>query len=647
MKKYFPLHVHSHYSLLDGLSQPKKIAKRVFDMGVEGCAITDHGSVCGHIQFLEKINNMCTCGVQKSDHPTATCESFSSAQLKPLLGCELYISNQDASIKTNDNRKLAHLCVIAKNDSGWKDLLKIVSTSNNPDFFYHKPRVDLNTFFTLTSNQNIMAFSGHIGSHMSNVLFDNDGNLQPNWKNDGIKLANILRDGIGKENFFLEVQLMDHKAFPKQKLIADCIREISKATGIPCVATPDAHYAYHEDAIDQHILLCSNMRVTIQQASRPEFGLSGFFRSKQYHIPSVEEMNEWHTEEELDNTLLFASRVSRYENILKDPILPKFPCPNDLTPAQYLRQLCIDGWNKKIKDKIPKNQHQEYGDRIKHELEVLQGAKLDSYFLIVSDILRFVRSNKWLAGPGRGSAAGSLVAYLTNITSIDPIKYHLLFERFYNAGRNTAERISMPDIDIDVPIYSREKIISYIRDKYGHNNVGQMATFQTMKGRGAIKDVLRAYGGMSYEEMNEITKNIIQEHKITDELQKMKESTGESSIIRWCLENTPKKLEKWCELNDKGELIGPLAARFEQAIRLEGTKTNISKHAAGIVIASESLDNICPMILDSETKTQFSGFEMNDLEAVGGLKLDILGLAALDKGMGVSQNLAYGTIKEI
>ena len=383
------------------------------------------------------------------------------------------------------------------------------------------------------------------------------------------------------------------------------------------------------------------------QASQPEFGMNGFFRSSQYHIPSYEEMKQWHTEEELDNTLLFASRVGEYKGILRSPVLPQYQCPGNATPAEYLRHLCREGWKQKIQGKVRSEDHARYAERIKHELTVINGAGLDSYFLIVVDILNFCRRQGWLVGPGRGSAAGSIVSYLVGITSIDPILYDLIFERFYNSGRNTADHISMPDIDIDIPAYARDHVIRYIMKKYGADHVGQMITFQTMKGRGAIKDVLRAHGGIPFEEMNRITKNIIEEHKIADELQKMKEERGESSIIKWCLENNGDKLKDWCTIDDNGNLGGPLANRFAQAIRMEGVKVNQSKHASGIIIAPKPINQLCPMILDSETGNMLAGLEMNDLEAVGGIKFDVLGLRLLDKMMGVSQVLKTGKVTPI
>jgi DNA polymerase-3 subunit alpha len=238
------------------------------------------------------------------------------------------------------------------------------------------------------------------------------------------------------------------------------------------------------------------------------------------------------------------------------------------------------------------------------------------------------------------------VSYLVGITAIDPIKYDLIFERFYNTGRNTKTHISMPDIDVDVPIEHREDIINYIKKKYGYDKVSQMITFNTLKGRGALKEVLRIYGNVSFEEMNRITKHIPDEAKIADELQEMKDEDGEASIIRWALENNAAKLKEWCYIGDDNELYGPLAKRFEQAIRLEGSKYNQSKHAAGIAISNKCLENICPMIWDTKTEQNIAGFEMADLESIGVIKFDILGIALLDKIMCIRDILKTKRIQE-
>ena len=278
-------------------------------------------------------------------------------------------------------------------------------------------------------------------------------------------------------------------------------------------------------------------------------------------------------------------------------------------------------------------------------MKVLQGAGLSSYFLIVRDIVNYVRDNGWLPGPGRGSAAGCLVSYLIEITSIDPIKYSLIFERFYNAGRNTGGRVSMPDIDIDVPVSKRDDIIDYIKNNYGLDKVGQMITFQTMMGRGAIKDVLRAYGGISFNEMNMITQHIPDKAAVAEDLQEMMDETGESSVIRWALENKPDELRDWCYIDDEGNMQGRLSKRFEQAIRLEGTKRAQSKHAAGVVISPSPLNEICPMVLDTKARQLVGGLEMQDMEDIGMIKFDVLGIAMLDKIMGVRDILETGDVK--
>jgi DNA polymerase-3 subunit alpha len=623
---YIPLHVHSHFSLLDGLSKPEQIANRCLEIGASACALTDHGNIAGAIKFYSAMKN---------------------AGIKPILGCELYICEQDPKIQEKENKSLSHFIVLAKNYNGWKDLIKIISESNKPEHYYHKPRLNLDTLSILNSG-NLIAITGHLGSTLADKILD-EYTLRDNWLEIGINHIEHLKK-IFNNNVFLEAQLMDAENLKVQTTLTNCIRELGKRTNTKVICTPDAHYCRKEDAVDQRILLCNNLKTTFPDISRKisndeDVPLSCFFISENYHIPSQEEIAELHTKEEIENTIFVANLVDDYD-ILSKPKLPPFDCPKNLSQDEYLRELCRVGWKAKIAKKIPENQQQPYLDRIKYELDVLQGAGLSSYFLIVQDIVNFVRNNGWLPGPGRGSAAGCLVSYLIGITSIDPIKYSLLFDRFYNAGRNTGNRISMPDIDVDVPIDKRETIIEYIKNKYSHDKVSQMITFNTIKGRGALKDVLRVYGNISFEEMNKITKNIPDEAKIADELQEMKEETGESSIIRWALENNVDKLKEWCYIDDSGELQGPLAKRFEQAIRLEGTKSNQSKHAAGIAISSEPLNEICPMIYDSKNEQLIAGMEMQDLESIGIIKFDILGVAMLDKIMTIKILLSNGVKNE-
>lgn len=613
---YTPLHVHTHYSLLDGLSKPECIAKRCKELDMKSCAITDHGTISGNIDFYKTMKKN---------------------GIKPILGCELYIC-KDASIKDKDNKSLSHLVVLAKNYEGWKDLIKLVSMSNHKDYFYYKPRLDLSVIKkTLNKSKNLICISGHPGSTLCNEIYSfQDNSLVDNWEQKAEEHVSELQKVFGKSNFFVEIQLMDIDN-EHQQTVGKALRQFAKDRKISRVATIDAHYCEMADAVDQRVLLCSSLKTTLPEISQKivnneKVPLSSFFTSDKYYILSPEEMGEIHDAVELKNTVKIDKMCEDYD-ILTSPALPNFQCPDKQEPIEYIRELCRQGWKDKIQNKVPKEQHQAYVDRVKKEFDVLEAANLASYFLIVRDIVDYVRSKNCLPGPGRGSAAGCLVSYLIGITSINPIKYDLIFERFYNTGRNTADHISMPDIDVDVPIEYREEIINYIKDKYGYDKVSQMITFNTLKGRGALKEVLRVYGNISFEEMNRITKNIPDEAKIADELQEMKTEEGGASIIKWALENNSSKLKDWCFVGDDNQLYGPLAKRFEQAIRLEGSKYNQSKHAAGIAIANDTLNNICPMIWDSKTEQNIAGFEMSDLESIGVIKFDILGIALLDKIM--------------
>lgn len=609
---------------MDGLSKPKDIVKRCLDTGATSCAITDHGSISGCVQFYSQLK---------------------SSGIKPILGCELYIAKDSCKIKTRENSKLEHLVVLAKNLKGWKTLIKIVSESNHPDHFYHKPRLDLETLGDLLDG-NIIAITGHLGSTLANRIVKED-KIDESWNKQASNHIDHLKNIFGRDNVFLEAQLIDQESNPIQKELTEHIRTIGNQSKTKIICTPDAHYATRADAVDQRILLCNNMRTTLSAINQKlqnniDVGLSCFFNSDKYHIPSSEEMQELHTEEEIENTILVDSLCEEYD-ILSQPILPPFNYPKEYdSDSDYLRQLCREGWKRHQLNKLNKEDQDKYVKRLKYEFDVLHGAGLSSYFLIVQDIVKHIRKSHWLPGPGRGSAAGCLVSYLLGITSIDPMKYDLLFDRFYNAGRNTKDRVSMPDIDLDVPIDKRESIIEYIKTTYGEEKVSQMLTFNTMKGRGSLKDVLRAYGNLSFEEMNKITKNIPDESKISDELEEMKKEHGEASIIKWTLENKSKDLKEWCSIDEEGNLKGPLAKRFEQAIRLEGTKTNQSKHAAGVVIAPEKLTNICPMVYDTKNKNLIAGMEMQDLENIGVIKFDILGVAVLDKIMNISSMLEQG-----
>lgn len=643
---FIPLHVHSHYSLLDGLSKPQQIFKRCIKLGYNACALTDHGTIAGAVSFMK------ACKEDKKKNKPG---------IKPILGCEFYLTPLPANIKNASNRKLSHLVVLAKNLQGWKQLIKATSASNKEEnVYYNKPRLQLEELAEFAQGQWI-TFSGHMGSDLANVLFKDLKlaynaksieearlHLVEGYEDKAVKLAKKYEKLFGKGNFYIEIQRIDIKNLPAAWVVSEILREVSDITGIPKVATPDAHYCEKEDAADQRILLSSALETTLTVIQKKidaqeDVTLGAFFKSNNYHIPSLAEMQELHTQDELDNTVKIADQCESYD-ILGKPTVPSFPTPNGISSIDYIRELCRKGWEKKIAHKVPKELHQKYKDRVEYELGVIGGYQLlADYFLIVQDYMSWARA-RMLCGKGRGSGAGCLVSDLLGITDIDPLEYNLLFERFYNAGRNTAERISLPDVDCDFPISRRAEVKAYIKSRIGEDRVCEMITFSRMQGRGALKDVLRAHETCSYDEMNKITEFIPDEAEISDELQLMREAGKEPSIVMWALENNPEQLKQWCYIEKDGSLQGPLAKRFAQAIRLEGTKRSQGKHAAGIVISASSLPEVCPMVFDKSTKQLIAGMEMNDLEAMGHVKFDILGVAVLDKMMGCASLVRTGKL---
>ena len=619
-----PLHGHSHHSLLDGFGKNKDIVNKCSELGYKSCALTDHGNIAGSIGFHKEAKK---------------------AGIKPILGCELYISRMDAKIKDKNNaqRNMDHLVVLAKNKQGWKSLISAVSRSNDEDVYYYKPRLDNSLLSEYTSEGNIVGFSGHMGSQLASCMFNDKGEWVSDPLGDATNLALKLQDIFGKGNFWIEIQLIC--AGKKGAKIAEVLREVSKKTGIPCVATADSHYVNRSDAVDQRLILCSSLKTTFKKVeaalkSDGGFGLSGFFENDFFHMPSLDEMKELHTEEELANSMEIADLCEDYD-VLGKPKLPHFPCPDGMDEGEYLKELCRKGWADKLykRNIFEKGSDLEktYLNRLETEFNVFKEAGLEGYFLIVQDYVNWAKDQGWLVGPGRGSGAGCLVSFLTGITLIDPIPHDLLFSRFYNAGRNTEDNVAFPDIDVDFPIEKRGEIIEYIKNKYGHNQVCQMATFSRLQGRGALREVLRVHDVCSFNMINEITKNIPHEAQIDDQMTAL----GETSIIRYVLENDPKLVSDYCVIDDDGKLSGEYAQYFEQAIRIEGTYKSQGKHAAGLVISAENLNEVCPMVRDAKGEDKIAGVEMNILEAMGHIKFDILGLRTLDKLMEIN-NLLKG-----
>lgn len=652
MNEWVPLHGHSHYSLLDGLAKPEQIAKRCKELGLKACALTDHGSISGSIQFIKHLKK---------------------AGVKPILGSEFYLCSQEPTIKEASNRSLTHLCVLAKNLDGWNRLIQATSAANKPEHIYYgKPRLQLEQLAKFAEGQFIV-FSGHPGSDLGNCIFQDYRAAYsartyeaakacaypwPDLQKRVLDLIGQYCDLFGRENVRLEIQLMDARNMPAAQIIAKVLRWASKKTGVPCIATGDAHYARPEDAEDQRVVLCGAFETTMRRvetniANNDDVTLGAFFRSNRFYIQSADEVAEFHEPDELKNTLAVAEMCETYD-VLGQPKLPVFDCPDGLSADAYLKKLASAGWLKQIAPRIENGKVVNwdgeafdldlYKSRIKHELEVIGGAGLSGYFLIVQDYVNWAINQGWLVGPGRGSGAGCLVSYLLGITGVDPIPPDLLFERFYNHGRNQPGKVSLPDIDVDFPIAKREKIFEYLQGKYGHDRVCQMVAFQTLKGREALKMVLRVHEEGDHDEWNRITKNIPQDSAISDDLQEMLEETGESSIIQWALENNAKELREWCWIGDDGQYEGPLARRFAQAKRLEGTKKADGRHPSGVVIAPEPIANLCPMLYDKNTGQTKAGLEMGDLESMGIPKFDVLGVAAIDKLMMVRDLMRTGKI---
>ena len=442
-----------------------------------------------------------------------------------------------------------------------------------------------------------------------------------------------------KAGWYALIDLVSKKSMYEDSVVYK-LTEASLDKNLICIDGLKQYSTYYVEAseADVHrILLCSGMKTTMSKVKGKLDSfkhLKPFFSSDKFYLPSLQEATSKYTDEQVTLSNEIADQCEEYD-ILGQPMLPEFDCPEDYTEDEYLKQLCREGWQTLLAEtgKIDdENKKEEYLNRIKNEMDVIFGARLSGYFLIVQDIVSFVRLQGWLPGPGRGSAAGCLISYLIGITEIDPIEYDLIFERFYNAGRNTEGHVSLPDIDLDVPAEKRDEVIGYIKHKYGEDNVSQMITFNKLQGRAALKEVMRINSNVSFSEMNELTKNIPNEADVSDLL----EQSGEKSLIRWTLLYQPEILDRWCKINSEDDIIGPLSAVFQQAIDIEGTIKSQGKHAAGVIISSNKLNEVCPMVQDKNNNL-VAGFEMGDLEEQGHVKFDILGIDLLSKIMEIKE----------
>ena len=552
------LHVHTEYSLLDGSNKIKEYVARVKELGMDSAAITDHGVMYGVIDFYRAARE---------------------AGINPILGCEVYVapgSRFDKDTGTGEDRYY-HLVLLAENNKGYSNLMKIVS-KGFVEGFYYKPRVDMELLREY--HEGIIALSACLAGEVSRYL-------TRGMYEDAKAAALRYQDIFGKGNFFLELQ--DHGISEQQEVNRQLLR-MHQETGIDLVATNDVHYTTAEDADPHDILLCLQTGKKLADEDRMRY------EGGQYYVKSPEEMERLfpYALEALENTHKIAERchVEIEFGVTK---LPKYDVPDGYTSWEYLNKLCFDGLSERY-DPVT----DELRERLEYELSTIKNMGYVDYFLIVWDFIKYARDHDIMVGPGRGSAAGSLVAYTLGITQLDPIRYDLLFERFLNP-----ERVSMPDIDVDFCFERRQEVIDYVVRKYGKDRVVQIVTFGTLAARGVIRDVGRVLD-MPYAQVDVIAKMIPQELNIT---------------IDKALDMNPELKKAYDEQEEIHHLI-------DMAKRLEGLPRYTSMHAAGVVISQKDVDEYVPLskAQDGSITTQFT---MTTLEELGLLKMDFLGLRTL------------------
>ncbi|NTW05205.1 MAG: DNA polymerase III subunit alpha [Peptococcaceae bacterium] len=551
------LHVHTEYSLLDGASRIKQVVERAAELGMKSLAITDHGSMFGIVDFYKACKK---------------------AGIKPILGCEVYVAprtRNDRVHKIDD--VLYHLVLLAENDEGYRNLLQLVSIAYTEGFYY-KPRIDkelLNKY-----SKGLIALSGCIGGEVVRKILAGQ-------RDRAVKAALEYQDIFGKGNYYLELQ--DH-GFAEQTTSNAELISISRETGIPLVATNDVHYVDKAHFEMQDVLLCIQTGKTVDDPNRMKFS------SQELYLKSREEMELIFGEyqEALDVTQEIADRCN-VSLAFGQMHLPLYDVPQGETVNSYLKKLCLEGINRRYEEITG-----EITDRLEFELGVIEEMDYSGYFLIVWDMIHFARENGIPVGPGRGSAAGSIVAYSLGITNIDPLKYDLLFERFLNP-----ERVSMPDIDIDFCYERRGEVINYVTEKYGEDRVAQIATFGTMAAKAAIRDVGRVLN-IPYSEVDRVAKLVPMELQIT----------------------IKKALKETQELSDLYEQNQQIRKLIDMAALLEGMPRHASTHAAGVVITKEPLTHYLPLYktTDGPLTTQFA---KDQVEELGLLKMDLLGLRTL------------------
>ena len=556
------LHLHTGFSLLDGSSKISELVKRVKELGMDACAITDHGVMYGVIEFYK------------------ACKAVG---IKPIIGCEVYVAPNSRFEKGTEKsaKRYNHLILLAENDIGHKNLMKIVSRGFTEGFYY-KPRVDYELLKEY--HEGIIASSACLAGIVPTKLREGDY--------EGARVEALrLRDIFGENNFFLELQ--DH-GLPEQKFANQGLMRISAETGIPLIATNDCHYLYKEDAEAHDVLICIQTQKIVTDDDRMKY------EGGQFYVKSPEEMKEifHYIPEAIENTEKIAERCN-VEIEFGKYHLPEYPVPEGYTALSYLSKLCEDGFKARYEG-ITGDEENELRARLKYEIDTISNMGFVDYFLIVWDYINFAKEHNIAVGPGRGSAAGSIVAYCLGITGVDPIKYNLLFERFLNP-----ERVTMPDIDIDFCVLRRQEVIDYVTEKYGREKVVQIVTFGTMAAKMVIRDVGRALD-LPYSFCDKVAKMIPNELKMN---------------IDKALKDNPDLMQLYEENEEAKKLI-------DLSRRLEGLPRHTSIHAAGVVISKREVDCYVPISTGSDgaVTTQYT---METIEQLGLLKMDFLGLRNL------------------
>nr|MDA8088580.1 DNA polymerase III subunit alpha [Nitrospiraceae bacterium] len=561
MKKqanYVPLHLHSEYSLLDGAIKISELVDTASGWNLPAVAITDHGNLFGAVEFYKKTT---------------------AAGIKPIMGCELYMASKSRHSRQKEEDGPFHLIALAKDEAGYGNLVKLVSKAYTEGFYY-RPRIDRQL---LEEHREGLIFlsacmKGEVPYYLSRGM-----------KEKARESAGYFRETLGRENYFIELQ---ENGLAEQVELNRMLLELARELDVEVAATNDCHYLRKEDHRAHDILLCIGTGKTVNDPSRMRFQGDGLY------FKSPEEMTAAFSElpEAVKNTVEIAERCSVKFQLGKN-LLPLFVTENGTGPGEMFERLAREGLRQKCGDPPPP----EYQGRFDHELSIIKRMGYESYFLIVWDFVNYARKKGIPVGPGRGSAAGSLVAYTLGITQLDPIRYNLLFERFLNP-----ERVSMPDVDTDFCRDRRQEIINYVSGRYGQEHVAQIITFGTLGAKAAIRDVGRALD-IPYQEVDRIAKLVPE---------------GPNISIEYALEAEPALGSVYNEDKTVRELI-------DIAKRLEGLSRHASTHAAGIVISPEPLSNLVPLYKNPTDGSITTQFDMGSIDSMGLVKFDLLGLKTL------------------